>query len=180
MRNDILMGEKRPFGCGEMKLKRNVLRFDLGVAPEARCALDSLVGHKYDIEHEYDPAMERIALGSARGLAYFHEHCVPTIIRCDSLANNILLGEEFEAVLERKDRSFRKLFKVIGQAAKVSRLGQAGSLCNGGDSKCCGYYHGGVSLSWWNVLSDRGGGFNAQVLVVLLRVGALSRLEDTG
>ncbi|KAK6915986.1 Protein kinase domain, partial [Dillenia turbinata] len=41
----------------------------------------------------------RIALGSARGLAYLHDHCDPKIIHHDVKAANILLDEKFEAVV---------------------------------------------------------------------------------
>ncbi|KAI3458044.1 hypothetical protein Pfo_014707 [Paulownia fortunei] len=40
---------------------------------------------------------KRIALGSARGLVYLHEHCDHKIIHCGIRAANILLDEEFEA-----------------------------------------------------------------------------------
>ncbi|KAG9140240.1 hypothetical protein Leryth_014676 [Lithospermum erythrorhizon] len=40
-----------------------------------------------------------IALGSARGLSYLHDHCDPKIIHRDVKAANILLDEEFEAVV---------------------------------------------------------------------------------
>ncbi|XP_059648091.1 BRASSINOSTEROID INSENSITIVE 1-associated receptor kinase 1 [Cornus florida] len=42
---------------------------------------------------------QQIALGSARGLAYLHDHCDPKIIHRDVKAANILLDEEFEAVV---------------------------------------------------------------------------------
>ncbi|XP_050263491.1 BRASSINOSTEROID INSENSITIVE 1-associated receptor kinase 1-like isoform X15 [Quercus robur] len=45
------------------------------------------------------PVRKRIALGSARGLAYLHDHCDPKIILRDVKAANILLDKEFEAVV---------------------------------------------------------------------------------
>lgn len=45
------------------------------------------------------PTRKCIALGSARGLSYLHDHCDPKIIYRDVKAANVLLDEEFEAVV---------------------------------------------------------------------------------
>ncbi|KAJ9686935.1 hypothetical protein PVL29_015684 [Vitis rotundifolia] len=45
------------------------------------------------------PIRKQIALGSARGLAYLHDHCDPKIIHRDVKAASILLDKEFEAVV---------------------------------------------------------------------------------
>uniref|UniRef100_A0A5B7BUZ3 non-specific serine/threonine protein kinase n=1 Tax=Davidia involucrata TaxID=16924 RepID=A0A5B7BUZ3_DAVIN len=45
------------------------------------------------------PTRKQISLGSARGLSYLHDHCDPKIIHRDVKAANILLDEEFEAVV---------------------------------------------------------------------------------
>ncbi|KAL3523593.1 hypothetical protein ACH5RR_016427 [Cinchona calisaya] len=45
------------------------------------------------------PIRKRIALGSARGVAYLNEECDPRIIHRDIKASNILLDDEFEAVV---------------------------------------------------------------------------------
>ncbi|KAH6813508.1 BRI1-associated receptor kinase [Perilla frutescens var. frutescens] len=45
------------------------------------------------------PTRRLISLGAARGLAYLHDHCDPKIIHRDVKAANILLDEEFEAVV---------------------------------------------------------------------------------
>ncbi|KAJ6673664.1 SERINE-THREONINE/TYROSINE-PROTEIN KINASE CATALYTIC DOMAIN-CONTAINING PROTEIN-RELATED [Salix viminalis] len=59
------------------------------------------------------PARLKIALGSAKGLAYLHEDCHPKIIHRDIKASNILLDFKFEAKVLFLPEIWFLWFKVI-------------------------------------------------------------------
>ena len=64
----------------------------------------------------------KIALGTARGLAYLHHECLEWVIHCDVKPENILLTRDFEAKiadfglakLSKRDRSSFKLTHMRG------------------------------------------------------------------
>ncbi|KAG2294473.1 hypothetical protein Bca52824_041142 [Brassica carinata] len=59
------------------------------------------------------PTRLRIALGSAKGLAYLHEDCHPKIIHRDIKASNILLDESFEAKVGLLSQCFQILLMCL-------------------------------------------------------------------
>jgi brassinosteroid insensitive 1-associated receptor kinase 1 len=62
--------------------------------------VDCIVVERNDSQPPLEWSMRKnIALGAARGLAYLHDHCDPKIIHRDVKAANILLDDEFEAVV---------------------------------------------------------------------------------
>ncbi|KAL7211287.1 hypothetical protein ACSBR2_014212 [Camellia fascicularis] len=72
------------------------------------------------------PTRKRISLGSARGLSYLHDHCDPKIIHCDVKAANILLDEEFEAVVG--DFGLAKLMDYKGTHVTTTVCGTVGHM----------------------------------------------------
>ncbi|CAN1271411.1 Probable LRR receptor-like serine/threonine-protein kinase RKF3 [Linum perenne] len=60
------------------------------------CELDHLFGNNASKSKLSWPIRQKIALGTARGLAYLHTGAQPTIIHRDIKASNILLDNEFE------------------------------------------------------------------------------------
>ena len=67
-----------------------------------------------------------IALGSAKGLAYLHDHCDPKIIHRDVKADNILLDKEFEAVVG--DFGLAKLMDFKGTHVTTAVRGTVGHI----------------------------------------------------
>ncbi|KAK7319401.1 hypothetical protein RJT34_04122 [Clitoria ternatea] len=68
----------------------------------------------------------RAALGAARGIAYLHDHCHPQIIHRDVKAANILLDEEFEAVVA--DFGLAKLMNYQDAHGTTAVIGSIGHI----------------------------------------------------
>lgn len=72
------------------------------------------------------PSRKRVALGTARGLEYLHEHCNPKIIHRDVKAANVLLDEDFEAVVG--DFGLAKLVDVKKTSVTTQVRGTMGHI----------------------------------------------------
>ena len=68
----------------------------------------------------------KIALGAAKGLAYLHHKCPRKIIHRDVKASNILLDENFEAVLA--DLSLGEFVDCYGDDIVIPIKGTAGHI----------------------------------------------------
>ncbi|KAK7259844.1 hypothetical protein RIF29_25459 [Crotalaria pallida] len=65
-------------------------------------------------------ARKKIAIGSARGLAFLHHSCIPHIIHRDMKSSNILLDENFEARVS--DFGMARLVNALDTHLSVSTL----------------------------------------------------------
>ena len=72
------------------------------------------------------PTRKKVALGTARGLEYLHEHCNPKIIHRDVKAANVLLDEDFEAVVG--DFGLAKLVDVRRTSVTTQVRGTMGHI----------------------------------------------------
>ncbi|CAL4955235.1 unnamed protein product [Urochloa decumbens] len=83
---------------------------------------ESLDRHLFGTDRRPLPWNERyrIALGTARGLAYLHHECLEWVIHCDVKPENIPLTREFEAKIA--DFGLAKLSKRDGSGVQFSRM----------------------------------------------------------
>lgn len=65
-------------------------------------------------------ARKKIAIGSARGLAFLHHSCIPHIIHRDMKSSNVLLDEDFEARVS--DFGMARLVNALDTHLSVSTL----------------------------------------------------------
>ncbi|KAK9268612.1 hypothetical protein L1049_000369 [Liquidambar formosana] len=65
-------------------------------------------------------ARKKIAIGSARGLAFLHHSCIPHIIHRDMKSSNVLLDEKFEARVS--DFGMARLVNALDTHLSVSTL----------------------------------------------------------
>ncbi|XP_019172203.1 PREDICTED: probable LRR receptor-like serine/threonine-protein kinase At5g10290 [Ipomoea nil] len=72
------------------------------------------------------PTRKNVALGTARGLEYLHVHCNPKIIHRDVKAANVLLDEDFEAIVG--DFGLAKLVDVRHTNVKTQVRGTMGHI----------------------------------------------------
>ncbi|XP_006647169.1 LRR receptor kinase SERK2 [Oryza brachyantha] len=72
------------------------------------------------------PQRKRVAIGTARGLEYLHEHCNPKIIHRDVKAANVLLDEDFEPVVG--DFGLAKLVDVQKTSVTTQVRGTMGHI----------------------------------------------------
>lgn len=66
------------------------------------------------------PARKKIAIGSARGLAFLHHSCIPHIIHRDMKSSNVLLDENLEARVS--DFGMARLMNALDTHLSVSTL----------------------------------------------------------
>ncbi|KAL5230262.1 hypothetical protein ABZP36_029038 [Zizania latifolia] len=66
------------------------------------------------------PARKKVAIGSARGLAFLHHSCVPHIIHRDMKSSNVLLDGNFDAYVS--DFGMARLMNVLDSHLTVSML----------------------------------------------------------
>ncbi|KAG9136527.1 hypothetical protein Leryth_014373 [Lithospermum erythrorhizon] len=66
------------------------------------------------------PTRRKIAIGSARGLAFLHHSCIPHIIHRDMKSSNVLLDENFEARVS--DFGMARLVNALDTHLSVSTL----------------------------------------------------------
>ncbi|CAL4974813.1 unnamed protein product [Urochloa decumbens] len=83
---------------------------------------ESLDRHLFGTDRRPLPWNERyrIAVGTARGLAYLHHECLEWVIHCDVKPENILLTREFEAKIA--DFGLAKLSKRDGSGVQFSHI----------------------------------------------------------